>query len=168
MAMTLVSTTTVGSGGAASIEFTGIAGTGKDLLLLVSGRSTDAASNGIPIRLALNSDTTNANYTGRALYGEGSGTPTSFTLGSREIADVPISTQTANTFSNNLIYLSNYAGSTNKSFSVDSVTENNGTSYRARILAGLWSNTAAITSITLSLGTGNFAQHTTASLYIVS
>ena len=40
MAMTLVSTTTVPSGGAASIEFTNIPQTGKDLLLVCSLRQT--------------------------------------------------------------------------------------------------------------------------------
>ena len=66
MAMTLVSTTTVPSGGAASIEFTGIAGTGKDLLLLLSARGADSE-----LRLTFNSDT-GANYTHRRLQGNGS------------------------------------------------------------------------------------------------
>jgi hypothetical protein len=47
------------------------------------------------------------------------------------------------------MYIPNYAGSSNKSVSIDAVTENNATAAEANLVAGLWSSTAAITSITL-------------------
>jgi len=73
---------------------------------------------------------------------------------------------TANTFSNNELYIPNYAGSTNKSVSFDSVQENNGTTANAVLFAGLWSNTAAINRVTLaSSGSNKFVQHSTAYLY---
>ena len=54
----------------------------------------------------------------------------------------------------------------NKSVSIDSVTESNDTSYGYQALvAGLWSNSAAITNITLTPETGNYAQYSTATLY---
>jgi len=163
MAMTLVSTTTVGSGGAASIEFTNIPQTGKDLLLAISARSTHSteADN---ILLSLNSST--ANFSGRYLFGNGStvasGTDT------RESGGYTGSVATANTFSNVQVYFSNYTSSANKSFSVDSVTENNSTNVSLYIDAKLWSDTSAISSMTLTPNSGNFVQYTTASLYIIS
>ena len=163
MAMTLVSTTTVGSGGAASIEFTNIPQTGKDLLILVSGRSTTANIE-VGATLAFNSST--SNFTAVELFGSGSstgsGTP------ARRFALVPGSTTTSNTFGNAAVYVANYAGSTNKSYSSDSVLENNATDSYQSIYAGLWSNTAAITTVTLTETGNNWVQHTTASLYIIS
>jgi hypothetical protein len=73
---------------------------------------------------------------------------------------------TASSFSSGEIYIPNYAGSTNKSYSIDSVTEQNATGALAELIAGLWSQTAAITQITLS--SSNFQQYSTAYLYGVS
>lgn len=167
MAMTLVSTVTVGSGGAASIEFTGIAGTGKDLLLLLSARATGAGSDYIGTIFLNNSST---NRSERFLSGNGtaasSGTRTTITTGV-----IAGTAWTANTFDNVQIYISNYAGSTAKSVSIDSVAENNGTDGRQIIAAGLWDNTAAVTSLKIDLslyGGVNLAEFSTASLYIIS
>jgi hypothetical protein len=160
MAMTLVSTVTVGSGGAASISFTGIPATGKDLLILVSIRG----NGGNQYRVQFNGDTA-SNYPYRLLYGSGSsvfndnGTNGPFDF-------INDSSTTSNTFSNSRIYVSNYAGSTNKSMSLDSVTENNGTTAYQAIQAATWNNTAAITSVTLN--NVSALQHSTASLYIIS
>jgi hypothetical protein len=68
------------------------------------------------------------------------------------------------------MYIPNYAGSTNKSFSTESATENNGTGADLVMRAHLWSNTAAITSIKLfaANGSGNFGQYSTAVLYGIS
>jgi hypothetical protein len=73
---------------------------------------------------------------------------------------------TANTFGNTSIYIPNYRSSAAKSFSVDAVTENNATLAYQNIQAGLWNNSAAITSISISfLSGGNWAQGSSASLY---
>jgi hypothetical protein len=81
---------------------------------------------------------------------------------------MPDNAVTANTFGNIQIYFPNYAGSTNKSYSVDSVTENNETVAYQTILAGLWSNTAAITTATFTAESGNFAIGSTISLYKIT
>ena len=47
------------------------------------------------------------------------------------------------------ISIPNYSGSTNKPFSSDAVREANATTAYSDLVAGLWSNTAAITSITV-------------------
>jgi len=74
---------------------------------------------------------------------------------------------TASTFGNGQVYIPNYAGSNNKSTSADTVSEDNATLAYSALTAGLWSNTAAITSITIAAVT-NFAQYSTAYLYGIS
>ena len=49
--------------------------------------------------------------------------------------------------------------------SSDSVYENNATASRVHFMAGLWNDTAAITSITFTTAGGSFSQYTTATLY---
>jgi hypothetical protein len=167
MSMSLVSTVTVGSGGAASIEFTGIGGTGKDLLVLVSGRAS-AAADLRDLELQFNNDT-GSNYSVVGLGGSGSSISNIiFTDVSFQAGRLPAANATASTFGNNAIYIANYASSSAKSLSVDAVTENNATLAVQFIEAGRWSGTAAITSIKLFPESGNFAQHSTASLYIIS
>lgn len=167
--MTLVSTVTVGSGGAASIEFTGIAGTGKDLLLLVSSRADNF--NG---KLTFNGNTSSYSY--RNLYGSGSaatsgndsGASALTILALHEPKDFNGVNNTVGIVSNGSIYISNYAGSANKSVSVDTVIEFNGTESYQTLLAGLWANSAAITSVKIESNSGNILQHSSVSLYIIS
>jgi hypothetical protein len=161
---TLISSVTVGSGGAATIGFTSIPSTYTDLVLKTSLR-TDRALEIDAILFTLNAST--SNFTGRRLFGDGS-SATSDTV-TRIILIANAATSTSSTFSNNEIYIPNYAGSTNKSYSVDGVAENNATFARADLTAGLWSDTSAITSITLTPNIGpNFIQYSTAYLYGIS
>jgi hypothetical protein len=155
-----IATTTVGSGGAANIEFTSIPQTYTDLLLKVSARA-DA----LQTTLIAEFNSSSSSYTTRYLYGDGSGA-FSGNASLPYFGGVNPSTYTANTFGSTEIYIPNYAGSTNKSLSSDSVIENNATAATAAMWAGLWSNTAAITSIKLTIaGSANFVQYSTATLY---
>lgn len=168
MTMTLVSTTTIGSGGAANIDFTSIPQTGTDLLLVLSGRSTLSGTFQDNAQIDLNGSTTG--YTYKDLYGNGSATG-SYTDSGNVRASIGIlsaATSTANSFGNIQVYFPNYAGSTNKSFSVDAVQEDNSGTARQDINAGLWSNTAAISRITIRAFGANLAQYTTASLYTIT
>jgi hypothetical protein len=74
------------------------------------------------------------------------------------------SAETASVFGNMQIYFPNYAGSTNKSVSADSVMENNATGAYMALTATLF-GTAAITSLTFTTNNGSFVQHSSASLY---
>lgn len=154
-----IATVTVGSGGAANIEFTSIPGTYTDLAILYSGRSEDIYYYG---QMYFNNNTTG--YTRRALFGDGS-TAQSANYSNEYTLLVTPNSYTASTFSNVLVYIPNYASSNNKSFSIDGVLENNASSSYNYFYAGLWSNTAAITSIKMDPEGGNFAQHSTATLY---
>ena len=159
---TLISSVTVGAGGASSIDFTSIPATYTDLLLFISSRNSNASYASDNMLISLNSST--SNFSGRYLYTNTNGTISSGTDTTASGAFNGGNT-TSNTFSNVSIYFTNYAGSTNKSFSVDSVTENNGTVSNLYFDAKLWSNTAAITAISFSCVLGTFAQYSTAHLY---
>jgi len=159
-----IATVTVGSGGAANIEFTSIPGTYTDLVISVSGR-TNNGFNQDWLLIQFNDVTTG--YTSRILTGTGSVVSSNTIIGDRAATMVG-ATATSNTFSNAAIYIPNYAGSTNKSFSSDSVNEINATGTEAitNLIAGLWSNTAAITKIKLTpYSAGTIQQYSTATLY---
>jgi hypothetical protein len=155
--MTLISTTTVGSGGAANITFSSIPQTFTDLFILFSMRSSANDQNG---GLTFN---TGGTYTYRWLIGAGSGTPPSGTGGIS--FNIGASAFTTNTFGNGSITIPNYSGSAIKSWSADSVTENNATLSYAGIVTGAWSSTAAITSLVLAPLGGSFIENSSASLY---
>ena len=159
------STVEVGAGGASDITFTAISGTYTDLILRVSLRDNAASTRSIA-KLTFNGSATG--YSSIAAYGV-SGTSTGSAAGGSTYIDWTYAvgnTATASTFSNNDIYIPNYAGSQNKSVSIDFTSENNSATVNILgIAAGLWSNSAAITSITLTPSTPNFLQYSTASLY---
>lgn len=168
-----IQTVTVGSGGSSTIEFTSIPQTYTDLKIVVSARST--GSSGANISMRFNSNSTG--YTGRRIVGNGATVFSDTTSGTAAASGSAIlcgpfsdGSNTANVFGSQEIYIPNYTSSNNKSVSIDAVNENNAATAYQEILAGLWSNTAAITSISLiCYQTGNtFAQYTTATLYGVS
>jgi hypothetical protein len=168
MTMQLIETKTLETA-AASIEFTSIPQDGTDLLLLTSSRS-NRASVGEYVVGSFNSDT--SNYAVRLLSGSGSAASSStFTTGaaSRILTYSVGNTGTSNTFANSEVYIPNYAGSTNKSYSGTGVMENNATLSIQELAAGLWSNTAAITSLTLTPLTGTlWLTGTVMSLYKIT
>ena len=154
-----ISTVTVGSGGAANISFTGIPQTYTDLKLVVSGRSSDT---NFGYLIKLNNTTTS--YSGRWIEGV-STSASSYTNSDALGGYLTYSTQTANTFCNSEAYIPNYTGSTNKSYSIETVQEgNSATGVYLAMGAMLRSNTDAITSIVLTINT-LFVQYTTAYLY---
>ena len=159
----LISSVTVGAGGASSIDFTSIPSTYTDLVLKVSSRCSVAAS---VDTLALKFNGSTSGYSDRGLQGNGSSASSSSASGSKiYIGNSSAGNNTANTFGNMEVYIPNYAGSTNKSVSADSVSEDNATAAYQRMVAGLWSNTAAINQVTLNFDSGNFVQYSTAYLY---
>lgn len=159
---TLISTVTVGSGGAASIDFTSIPATYTDLILKYSLRTnTSYAGNGFYFQYAFNGST--SNFTQKNLAGNGSTATSSSASAFYGITDP--SDWTSSTFANGEAYFPNYAGSTYKSVSQDVVAENNGTLGWDVIYAGLWSQTAAINQITITPAGGSWVQYSSASLY---
>ena len=157
--MKLIASTTLGSA-AATISISSIPGTYTDLLLVCSLRSTHSAA--VDLYGSFNSTTTN--YSRRLLYTTGS-SALSYSDSNRIFGAIAGTNFTADTFSSTEFYIPNYAGSTNKSVSITNAAENNGTSVYLEATALLWSNTAAITSVEISPGSGNFATNSSAYLY---
>jgi hypothetical protein len=161
--MVKIETVTVGSGGAANIEFTNIPQTYTDLVIKVSARSNRASFPGDGVTITLNTTGINA---ARGLAGDG-GTPTSDT--DLIVGVCTASTATASTFGNMDIYIPNYTSSTNKSISSDAANENNATNSTLRLTASLVNLTSAVTSLKLAPFLGTlFAQYSTATLYGIS
>lgn len=161
-----IATNTVGAGGAASVTFSSIPSTYTDLLIKVSGRSARAAQQVDNLFITFNGVTTA--YTARNIMGNGtSATSTSYSVRYASNS-VDAAGSTASTFSSHEIYIPNYTSANFKSYSVDSVSENNATGAQSDLFAGLWSNTAAITSITLQPEVSTWVQYSTFTLYGIS
>ena len=162
----LIASTTIGSGGAASIDFTSIPSTYTDLVVKFSIRTTRNNSDADNVSIRFNNDTT-ASYDGRILFGTGSSTGSASQTSDTHIpwGFASSANNTANTFGNGEWYIPNYTGSTNKSTSNDSVSENNATFAQQSLSAGLWKKTDAINRITIVSLNWSMVQHSTAYLY---
>lgn len=154
-----IASVAVGSGGAASIDFASIPSTYTDLCLKISGREATGTSLLFTMRI----NTSTANQSTKEVRGSGS----TASSGTNTIATIDQngSGTTASTFGNAEVYIANYAGSNNKSYSIDAISENNATSAYMRLSGGLWSQTTAINQLTLYASSGNIAQYSTATLY---
>jgi hypothetical protein len=156
----LIASSTAG-GSVSSIDFSSIPSTYTDLCLVVSVRSAGTSIDNLAIKL----NTSAANFTGRYLVGNGaSASSASVDIGG-QIGLVNGTATTASTFTNVSVYFPNYAGSSNKSYSADAVTENNATTAYALMIAGLWSQTTAINAISVYGQSANLATNSTAYLY---
>jgi hypothetical protein len=145
---------------AASVTFDNLPTSGyTDLKVVISGREVTGTS--LLFTMRINGATTNQST--RELRGNGS----SATSGTNTIATIDQngSGTTASTFGNAEVYIPNYLSANNKSFSIDSVSENNATAAYMRLSAGLWSQTAAITSLSFYPSSGDIAANSTFSLY---
>lgn len=161
---TKIATVTVGSGGASSIDFSSISSSYSDLCILTSARNTSTSTT---MYIQFNGDTGN-NYAVKLLYGDGSAAGSTLSSSRANIKNdggAVDSGYTASTFANSSIYIPNYTSSNYKSVSIDGVPENNATATYMNLVAGIWNSTSAITSISLTLYAGNFAQYSTATLY---
>jgi hypothetical protein len=164
---TLIEKIVVGSGGAATATFTNIPQTYTDLQIFASARSERTTGGTDGLNLKINDST--SSYSWRSIYGDGSAA-VSENATSRLVSYLPQDGGsvgwTANTFANISIYIPNYTSSNNKSYSVDAVTENNGTLTYDQLYAALWSNTSAITKLEFSGSNGlDLTQYSTFYLY---
>jgi hypothetical protein len=158
-----ISTVTV-STAVSSVTFTSIPATYKHLQIRgIIRQSTGGFDQAL---LQFNSDTGN-NYARHTLLGEGSTASAEATASTNKIsiAAIPGSTQTASVFGATITDILDYTN-TNKYTTTRALagTDNNGTGY-FWFSSGLWQNTAAITTITITPGTGNFVQYTQFALY---
>jgi hypothetical protein len=158
----LIASSTVGLLGATSIDFTSIPSSYTDLCLKLSLRY-DAlnVANGFSVKFVGST----ANFSNRYLEGNGSATGSGNSSSSSFFGNMNGATSTVNTFGSVDIYIPNYASANYKSASSDAVTENNASLAYADLSANLWSNTTAISSISVLTFSGNFVQYSSAYLY---
>jgi len=158
-----IASVTVGSGGVASVTLSSIPNTYTDLVVKGSVRATVSAD-----YEDLNLEFNSSNISSRRRLG-GNGSVAFSDFYSLPTPGISVgATATANVFSNFELYIANYAGSTDKSFSYDTVTENNATAAVAQMVAGIWNSSAAITSMTFYVASANLVQYSTFTLYGVS
>lgn len=162
---TLIASNTLSSS-AASVTFSAIPNTYTDLVLKWSVRGTTSAASVI---MNININGTALSQSSRTeLRGDGATASSARNSGSvtnwiSRYADA--ASATANTFANGEIYIPNYAGSANKVSNVFNANENNSTTAYIETLAQLLQNTAAITSIALSMNSGNIDSGSSFFLY---
>jgi hypothetical protein len=153
------------SASASSVSFDSIPQTGyTDLKLVVSARTTVAARDDF-FKVQFNGSS--SNFSAKVLYGSGSGAA-SFSDTTGYAGSIDGANATASTFNNGEFYIPNYTSTTTaKSFSVDTVQEDNQTQAFITMVAGLWNpgTQAGITSITLVPNSGSFVANSTFSLY---
>jgi hypothetical protein len=162
----LLETIQLTQSGVSSVVLDNIPQTGyTDLKVVVSARTTRTGTDkSDELRLKFNNIT--SGYSTLMIEGNGSTT--------RTVADAsgsyfgrgssPADDATASIFGNTEYYIPNYAGSTNKTISIDTTSENNGGEAMALVVSGLLTNTAAVTSLTFT-AVGTYDAGSTFSIY---
>jgi hypothetical protein len=150
----------------ASITFSSIPATFTDIVLLASVRTDRAATNDY-LRVTFNGNTSSI-YSNTKLEGNGTAASSARDTSTANFTNTLINgaTSTANTFTNLELYIPSYTTAQNKVFSVASGMENNATLGILDLIAGLFSSTAAISSMTLvSYVASNFVTGSSFYLY---
>ena len=163
-----IATVTVGSGGAANVEFTSIPATYTHLQVRGIARTAKASAPDV-LRIRFNSDTGN-NYARHLLYGDGTsalaagaGSGNLMSLGT-----IGANNSTADAFSGHIIDVLDYKD-TNKYKTLRALngfSNNTSSNEEISLTSGLWQNTNAITSILIFADSAsNLSQYTQFALY---
>lgn len=162
-----IATNTVGVGGTSNIIFSDIPQIYTHLQIRITSRSTNASTLSWS-NLRINSDTTNANYKGHQLYGDGSSAASGVFGSSSGIAAFLTtgSTATANIFGTAIIDILDYTNTNKyKTIKVMQGSDSNGSGY-VILHSGAWLSTSSITSLNfLDTNGGNYAQYSSFALY---
>lgn len=162
-----IATVTVGSGGAANIEFTSIPGTYTHLQIRGIGRTARSAQVGDPLLFTFNSDT-GSNYNYHYLQGDGSGVSVGASTSQSNIwiYRATGAGATASVFGTVVVDILDYKD-TNKFKTVRGLggVDNNG-SGDISLSSGAWRSTAAISTIAINnFSATNFQQYSQFALY---
>jgi hypothetical protein len=161
MSFKLIQTQTLAST-AASIEFTSVPQNFTDLMFVVSARNDTTSVRAINLSFnGLSSDQSRVRLSGNGSGNGSTGSATSIS----SFNDIPGTAQAANIFGNLSIYIPNYSGSAPKVISMDGVGSDDSPTAWQTITTNTWNSTAAITSISVFLSSGNFLAETLVSLY---
>jgi hypothetical protein len=165
-------TATVGAGGLGSVTFNNIPQGFTDLKLVVS--SKDGRVSNVWDNILVTFNGSNTGYSSIITYAidAAQASNTSLVYAGAFSASIGFglygstALNEAATFSNAELTIPNYSGGAYKHVIGESVIPNNSTTlFMLSFNAGMWKNTAPITSITLAPGTGSFAQYSTFTLY---
>lgn len=168
--MTLIASVTVGGSGSSNIYFSSIPNTYTDLLLVFSLRTNNAANTNNS-RIGFNSS--GSGFSSKFILGNSSTASSGNGISTAYYTDSIFSNgdnATGGAYNSGQIYIPNYKStSQQKSFSIDSVTENNSGSAGAvatSMAAGLFSDTSAINYIEIfPSSSGSFNPNSTVYLY---
>jgi hypothetical protein len=154
---TPIATTTLGSA-ASSVTFSSISGSYTDLILI---ESFQFASTGSQSRMSFGD--TSTLYSVTTLRGDGSAANSARFTAQPVIANTPGNTNsTANLQVNGIRHIMNYSNTTTYKTVIQ---RSNDASEQLVQSVGLWSNTAAISTIVLASLSGNYAVGSTFTLY---
>jgi hypothetical protein len=161
-----IATVTVGSGGSSSVSFTSIPSTYQHLQ--IRGIARDSRSNGATnLYIQYNSDT-GTNYTAHELYGNGSSAVANFEGTSQTsalAARVTGNTSASNAFGGFVIDILDYANTNKYKTNRSLAGHEDNSSGAIWLISGLWLNTSAVTSITITPVTSPILQYSSFALY---
>jgi hypothetical protein len=159
-----IATVTVGAGGQSSVTFSSIPSTFTHLQIRAMIKRS-GGTGGDNTNLTLNGDT-GSNYAWHQLYGDGVSPGVGAGTTQTSIRAIH-SDATANVFGVGIIDILDYSN-TNKYKTTRTLAgydDNIATIGYVLFRSGLWQNTAAITSVTLTPNSGTFAQYSSFALY---
>lgn len=161
-----IASTTVGSGGTATVTFSNIPSTYRHLQIRGIAR---AANNNAGVQImvmSLNSDTNSSNYAKHNLSSNGTALSAGGGVDDRGFDGLVNANFTANVFNGFVIDILDYANTNkNKNIRMLNGFDSNGDG-RMYLSSNLWANTSAITSISFTVVvSGNYVQHSAFALY---
>jgi len=138
---------------ASTITFSSIPAIYTDLIIVHQGAALTTTA---LINMELNGDTTGSNYSLTFIIGDGSSAASGQYTSDKFVGRNYTAQQ------NNIFQIMNYSNSTTYK---TTLSRSNSAGNLVQALVSLWRNTAAVTSVRLFVGAGNFDTGTTFSLY---
>ena len=162
-----ISTVTVGSGGASSITFSSIPSTFQHLQIRGIARSTYTLGSSSAIIVQLNGNSTITDYSTHLMDGNGSSASAYGASDDYPQGAISNANTSSNIFGAAIIDILDYTNTNKyKTIRILSGNDNNGSGTIRFSSGGLYSNTDAVTSITLVSGSSaNLAQYSSFALY---
>lgn len=166
-AYTKLSETILGSA-SSSVTFSGISGSYRNLYVTIMARSSASPTT---VNVQFNGDT-GSNYSFQGMFSQNTSTPGSYSAASGTsfgMNSIPGSAAPAGQAGSIVFYVLNYAGTTFWKNVIANGYRSDGSSvFQIDTAGGSWHNTAALTSITLTSGSGNFIAGSVFTLYGIS
>lgn len=159
-----IATNTLGTA-TATVTFSSIPQTYTDLICVIDGRGSRADYD-VGVNIRFNSDT-GSNYSWTYLYGGDSSGSLRAANQTEILGRMLSASATANVRSNMILHINNYSNTTTYKTLLERLNEppSGGADYGMGVVAGLWRNTAAISTLSLTTGINDFNSGCTFTLY---